>query len=177
MVLIKEDTIKKRHSNYYGINQITVADGNDGVFAGFIELAFHQTQNDVLVYEHAARHSADQKKKYLFFQLASRKTEVLNKLKIQRSEISILHAQEQSQNEHSFSRYLKEIESGPLIAIEDAFKFAIQRECRTLTLYKKLEKIMLLVSTKALFEYLVKSQYALMEFLSSQHSAAIAIKC
>ena len=176
MVLTKEGTLKKRHTTYYGINKVTVADGEDGIFSGFIELAFNRTQNDIFLYEHAARQTTEETKKILFFQLASRKTEVLNKLKIQRSGFSILHASEQSRNIYSLSRYLKEIESEPLLTIEDAFKFAIERECRTLTLYKKLEKIMVLVSTKALFKYLVNSQYALMEFLSSQHSAALVIQ-
>jgi rubrerythrin len=175
VMVMMEATKTKGHSQYFGINQVTVADGEDGIFSAFIELAFQHTQNDSMVYEYAALHSTNPTQKILFIQLACRKIEVLNKLKMQRSDSALLRSAQQSHNGYSLSWYLKEIESAPLITMEDSMKFAIQRECRTFALYKKLEKIMLYDSTKALFEYLVNSQYALMEYLSLKHSTEIAL--
>jgi hypothetical protein len=118
--------------------------------------------------------STRQELNILFIQLACRKDEILSKLKSYRSNFSILNSNKRSLNGHSPSNPIQEIESGQITTVENALRFAIQRECRTFELYKKLEKVMLFASTKALFDYLTKSQYALMEFLSLKHSAQIA---
>jgi hypothetical protein len=177
MVPIKENFIPSQHVRYNGITQVTVADGDDGIFSAFLEFAIKQTHNDSTIYENAAQQSNLNSQKILFIQLSCRKNEVASKLKMQRSDLSVMHSSEKTGNFNSHFPTLKEIESEELLTIEDALKFVIQRECRTFELYKKLDKIMLNDSTKALFEYLVNSQYAIMEFLSFQHSSAIAIRC
>jgi len=173
MVYVKEDSIPKKHVYYYGPTQITVADGEKGIFAAFIEFAVRHTINDMEIYENAARNASVQNQKILFIQLSCRKKEVLSKLKLQRANYSILYSTEKLRNNGSLSRFQKKTEDVLLISFEDALNFATQRECGTLEVYKKLEKIMQLSSTKTLFEYLVKSQNSFMDFLSSQRSVSI----
>lgn len=167
----------KRQLRYNGITQITVVDGEEGVFAAFLEFAIKHTQNDSALYEKAVRLSNQIEQKNLFLQLGYRKNEIVCKLKMQRSDQSIMHSSEKIIYKNPQDRNRMEIDSAPLLSIEDALNFALQRECRTIEQYQKLEKIMTHDSTKALFEFLVNSQYAVLEFLSPQLASSIAVRC
>ncbi|HEX7511194.1 MAG TPA: hypothetical protein VF335_07840, partial [Chitinivibrionales bacterium] len=147
-------------------------DGEKGIFAAFIEFAFRHTVNDLEAYENAAQNASERNQKILFIQLSCRKKEVFSKLKMQRADHSILHATVKSQNKGSSLRFQKKTENDILISLEDALNFATQRESGTLEVYKKLEKIMQFSSTKTLFEYLVKSQNSIIDFLYSQRSVS-----
>ena len=169
MVLTQKKPVQNSpHVQYNGILRASVSDGDSGIFSAFLQFGIHHSHNDCEVYENAARHAVDKDQKTLFVQLASRKREVINKLKSQQSDSSVLHYSERSQSGIFLSRFLKDIEPGPLTEMEDALNFVTQRERATLALYEKLEKTMRHSSTKALFDYLIRTQNECLEFLRLQ---------
>ena len=173
MVYVKEYPISKKHVQYCGPTQVTVADGEQGIFAAFVEFAVHRTISDWEVYENAGKNASSRNQKILFIQLSCRKKEVLSKLNVQRDDYSILRSTVKFRTNSPMVRFQEKIENDLFVTFEDALNFATQQACGTLDVYKKLEKIMQFSSTKALFEYLVKSQNSIIDFLNSQRSVSI----
>ena len=171
MVLATEKQVGNRHLYFNGITQVTVADGESGVLSAFVRFAVHHTHTDAMVYENAASQCANRLQKIFFVQLGSRKREIINKLKSQVSDSSFSQYVQKLQKGFSASNYLGQIVLGPDLALEEAIRFVEERERTTLAHYQKLEKIMLHKSTKALFDYLIGSQHAVLAFLDSYYQS------
>ena len=170
MVSMAEKSTLQRQVQYNGIIHALVADGEVGIFTAFLEFAIHHSHSDILIYENAVKRSLESAHKHFFNQLICRKRDVINKLKEQQSGSSRLHVSDNLRNGHSLKRFVKDTASDLLIDIGSTLRFALEKERMTLKQYEKLGKMMLLYSTKALFDYLMESQQNLISFLETQKS-------
>jgi hypothetical protein len=66
-MVLEKTAETKRAVQYYGINRVTVADGENGVFEAFLELAFNHTQKDIEIYEAVARQIDSPRAEYSFY--------------------------------------------------------------------------------------------------------------
>lgn len=170
-VLINDPATARRHLHYNGINHVTVGDNAAEVFKAYLNFALHHTINDAEVYDNAAANSRLSEQKKLFVQLACRKKEVIDKLKMHRSDSTFIYVAGWKQTGYSLAEHQKEVESVPPATMNGTLNFAYQREHRTLALYEKLGKTAHLSSVRVLFDYLLESQRHQILYLTTQCAA------
>ena len=166
MVSRVENSTLQHHVQYNGIIQALVADDEVAIFSGFLEFAVHHTLSDIKVYENAGSNAVNRDIKLFFIQLAGRKMDVSNKLKMQQSGSSARRLAEKLRNGQGLSRFVKETEADLFAGVGDAKGYARRKEGVTLGLYEKMRKKVQQYSTTALFEYLIESQRILIDFTS-----------
>jgi hypothetical protein len=169
VIVLKEAEKPIRSVRFRGVVEATVIDCEEGLFAALLEFAFHRTVNDAEVYENIATHSIPGERKLIFLQLVYHKRDVLNKLQMYRSEFFLGHSSERRTIKQSFSKD----DSQKTVEIPDtlieSMNFAIQKENRTIALYKKLNETMHHMATKTFFNYLIKTQLDCILFLTTQN--------
>jgi hypothetical protein len=168
-VLTKNFSTTKQYLYFSGINHVSADDGETGVYNAYLEFAFHHSANDAEVYNNASSDSRLSEQKNLFMQLAFRKKEIADKLKMYRSDSSF--AAERKQAGPSLAKHHQETASRTFTSMNDSLNFAFQRESRTLALYEKLAKTAIIPSIRKLFDYLLESQRNQILFLTTQCAA------
>ena len=179
MSLTKDLVKERRYLHVDGNNHTTtIADkAEDEVFKAYIEFAYYHTINDAVMYEKAVLISRLKEQKALFSQLSCRKRDVLNKLKVNRSNTAIALTLPQETGRSSSNSYQPDMDTITFFTLEDAFDFAYQREKNTLALYDKLQKTAHYPLSKTLFDYLKEIQFTTIEFLDAQLSIANGTSC
>jgi rubrerythrin len=171
-VFTKEALTTKWHFRFNGISSVADDDSETGVYNAYLEFAFHRTMHDAEAYEDAARNSRSGEQKNLFVQLACRKQEVSDTLKMYRSDSSFTNDTGKKQSVFIPSKQpQQQTDKGMFATMNDAINFAFQRENRTLELYEKMAKTAHLFSIRALFDYLLESQRHQMLYLTTQCAA------
>lgn len=173
MNLTKDIVKDRRYLRFNGSSYTAViADKDeDEIFKAYIEFAYYHTINDAEMYEKAVLICRLKEQKTLFSQLACRKREVLNKLKMNRTNFTIALTPPGEIGLGSLNRYLPDMDTIHFFTLEDAFDFAYRRENKTLGLYNKLQKTTHYSMSKLLFDYLIEAQSNLIQYLDAQLSA------
>jgi hypothetical protein len=171
MVIVKnEPALSNRHIHFRGLTEAFAIDCEEGLFAALLEIAYHHTVNDIEIYENEVINSNQHNQKSFFLQLIFRKKDVINRLKMYRSEFYLGHATIGEHRKRSSPKNpIKKSFPSPE-GVNEAFQFAFQRENRSLALFSKLKESMGHDSTKALFDYLISAQNDCILYLTTECS-------
>ncbi|MBN1129493.1 MAG: hypothetical protein JXA71_10930 [Chitinispirillaceae bacterium] len=161
-----ESQTSRQYVHFNGIHQATVPTSEGDILRAYIEFACHYTINDAEMYENAASLAPLGEQKQLFLQLACRKMVTLQQLKINRATPAVSYTPSKKTGNNSLSRYSMDLESTPLLTLEDAINLACWRENKTVLLYEKLSKPSSHKSITALFTFLIESQRENLKYLS-----------
>jgi hypothetical protein len=171
MVITKNPDFTAHHTQFNGINHVNVDDHEAGIYMAFLEFALHQTIKDERVYAIVASSTSLREQKALFVQLTCLKSAVIDKIKMNRSNAALYNATEKKRTGMMYVQILKEVQFDSMATIENAYRFALQREKKTLALYTKLAATIRLPSTETLIDYLIKSQCDHIRFLETWFEA------
>lgn len=150
--------LQKKQLHFSNFNRNTPPDNNIEVFNAYLEFAYHHTLNDAEIYENARTISRLPEQKNLFIQLACRKSDVADRLRLYMSDSAIAHFTKRTPAGHALVKKIKDTESFTFPTMDDAVTFASQRESRTTAFYKKLSKTANLAAVRAMFDFLLESQ-------------------
>jgi rubrerythrin len=167
MVALMETTAETRQLHLSGIHHAIIPADEEDILSAYVQYAFHHTNNDVEMYENAATLAPLIEQKQLFLQLACRKREILLKLKMSLP-VSSPMMKENSKKApgSSLTRYILDLDSTPLLTIEDAFNLAYWRENKTTLLYENLLSSLTHHSTRMLFDFLLAEQRDCIDFIT-----------
>jgi hypothetical protein len=166
-------TVKGNYPQSDGIHHATISDNEKGMFKAYFDFAWYHTINAAGMYENMVTFLKLRGQKILFSQLASRKKEVINELRMNRFGAPVPENSARCAGVSSFTSYLLDIELSPLMTLNDAFDFAYNKETNTLALYGELVKtVPSHVSIKVFFDYFIESQRNHILFLDSQLAIA-----
>jgi hypothetical protein len=173
MVALMESPAENRQLHFNGAHTATIPADEEDILSAYVQFAFHRTNNEVEMYENAATFAPLLEQKQLFVQLACKKREVLLKLKtnqpVSRSTINVFSKKAPGS---SLTRYILDLDSTPLLTIEDAFNLAYWRENKTALLYEKLAASVSHHSTRELFAFLLAAQRDCIDFITRRISQA-----
>lgn len=168
MVLTMEPESARQHLLFSGIHHSSATTSEDDIFRAYVEFACHRTDNDAAMYENAASLAPLYEQKHLFLQLAGRKRETLQKVRMTRSAGPFTLSSLKKAQGHSLAQYILDLETTPLLTAEDACNLATRRENKTLLLYEKLLSTATHASIRGLFEMLVASQREHIGYIATQ---------
>lgn len=160
--------VKKPRFHSNGFHRVTIIDNEDELSKAYFDFAYFHSRNAAEMYENAVAVLQLPEQKALFLQLACRKREVLNRLKMERSDTIVSGNSARKSGAGSFTKYLMDSELTPHTTLKESFDFAYGKETKTLTLYEKMSLAAYLQPTKVLFEYLIASQRSHILYLDSQ---------
>jgi hypothetical protein len=169
MILVKQGkdvSQSRKQVKFRGTTQATMVDCEEGLFAALLELVFHHTINAVEAYEKVMRSSVSGKTKTFFLHLILRKKAVLDQLQMYRSEFFMGHYPEGGRKHNTSSDQSAGSKPSRPLSPFESFDLAYQKEQRTLSIFLKLKETMRHESTKALFDFLIASQYDCNLYLS-----------
>jgi rubrerythrin len=167
MVALMETTAETRQLHLSGIHHAIIPADEEDILSAYVQYAFHHTNNDVEMYENAATLAPLIEQKQLFLQLACRKRVILLRLKINLPDSSsMLVANSRKTPGSSLTRYILDLDSTPLLTVEDAFNLAHWRENKTMLLYEKLLSSLTNQSTRVLFDFLLAEQRDCIDFIT-----------
>ena len=172
MILTREAMPTEQHVYFNGLRHATVGNGEEEILEAYLAFAYNLTLNNAEKYETAAANSGLDEQKTLFSQLACRKREVAHRLKINRSDAALLFEMEKKHPPFPQAVTAIDLEVDPLFTLNNVFDFAYRREYKTLAVYEKLAKAVLIPSVRILFDYLVESQMEHIRYLDSQVAVA-----
>ena len=150
------------------IHYVSIVNNEDELSKAYFNFAFFHSTNAAEMYENAVSVLSLPEQKSLFLQLACRKREVANKLKMERSDTVHFANSPRNNGMGSSIRYLMDPELTSRTTLKEAFDFAYTKETRTLVLYEKMSSAAHIRSTRVLFEYLLESQRGSLLYLDSQ---------
>lgn len=169
--LIESARIKHRIIySFDGIHYATVydSDNEEDLFKAYYDFAYNQTINAACIYESAMNVMQSRSQKILFLQLACRKRDVINKLRMNWPGALVPGNSARQAGVRSFTSYLPDVGLSPLSTLKETLDFAYDKETQTLARYEKLAKIVHRLPIKALFDLLIGSQLDNVLFLDFQ---------
>lgn len=173
MILTKESQNSKLYLHLNGSHHIMVPDGEEDIFRAYLELAYNHSINDAEMYENAESNSLVHDSKKIFSQMACRKRETAQLLKMNRSETSIPCSGSSNFGKGTLTRYVINSFTSLPVTLEGAYDFIAKREYKTLLLYKKILKSTTHSSINVLFDFLIESQHRHIAYVSAE----IPLKC
>jgi len=158
--------------SFDSIHNETVSDsGNEeDLFKAYFDFAYNHTINAGCLYESAMHVMQSRRQKNLFLQLAYRKRDVINKLRMNWPGALVPGNSARQAGVRSFTSYLPDVGLSPLSTLKETLDFAYDKETQTLARYEKLAQTAHRLPTKALFYLLMVSQLDNVLFLDFQMS-------
>lgn len=150
------------------IHYVSIVNNEDELSKAYFDFAFFHSSNAVEMYENAVSVLALPEQKSLFLQLACRKREVVNKLKMECSDTVHFANSPRNSGTGSSGKYRMDPELTTRTTLKEAFDFACTKETRTLALYEKMSSAAHIRLARVLFEYLLESQRGALLYLDSQ---------
>jgi rubrerythrin len=167
MIKTLEQKTANRQLRFNGIHHATISTDKEDILNAYVQFVYHHTNNDIEMYENMASHAPLIEQKQLFLQLACRKKEVLLKLKgnlpVSTAGITGRYGKKPAS---SLTRFILDLDSMPLLTVENAINFAYWRENKTLALYEKLQESAVRDSLRLLFDVLVASGREHIDFIT-----------
>jgi len=165
-------TRKSHNSNQYvhlnGTHRIMVPTDEEDIFRAYFELAYYHTVNDAEMYENAESIFLLHDSIKIFLQMACRKRETIQTLKMNRFEISIPYSRSNNIGKGMLTRYAINSLTTLLVTRENAYNFIAKREYKTLLLFKKILNSTTLSSITVLFDFLIESQREHIAFIAAE---------
>jgi hypothetical protein len=168
MIQTKEAVVNRRPMHYNGIHHAMTSNDQEDLFRAYQSFACHHTINDADMYENAASIASLSEQKKLFWGLSGCKRAVVRNLKRNGSDNSVSFTSPKNTNAGTLTRHIIDLDTTPLITLEDAINLAYWRETKTLLLYEKLLKAAGLPSIKTLFDYLMETQREHIAYITQQ---------
>jgi rubrerythrin len=151
-----------------GIHHVTIIDNEEELSKAYFDFAFYHSKNAAETYENAAVALKMPEQKSLFLQLAYRKRDVLNRLKMGRFAAIDFNKSAKASGAEAVVHSRSGADLTPHTTLKACFDFAYGKETRTLALYEKMSGAVHHHSIKTLFDYLIESQRGHIRFLDSQ---------
>jgi len=164
----EKNMIKSARFLSSGIHHVRVIHDEEELSKAYFDFAYFHSKNAAEMYENAAMVLQLPDQKSLFLQLACRKRDVLNTLRMDRADTIVNITSVRKSNMGSMAKYLMDTELSPRTTLKESFDFAYGKETKTLALYQKMAAAANLGSIKALFDFLIESQRGHIQYLDSQ---------
>lgn len=162
-------TATRPDARFFGIHPGMASAGGKEIYEAYFEFAFLHMAHDAALYQKVASTALIGEVKRMFFQLASGKKEILNKLRLNRPVAALLNYA--AQTEKSLvcdGRSIINTELSPEVTPIEAFAFAFRKENKTLATYKELEDTVHIPSIKLLVAYLRMAQMEQLRLLTTR---------
>lgn len=164
----RKNTVLTARFQPNGIHHVTIINKEEELSKAYFDFAYYHSKNAAETYENAAGILKLPEQKSLFLQLAYRKRDVLNRLKMGRFAAVDFDKSAKASGAGAVVHSRFGVELSPQTTVKACFDFAYGKETRTLALYEKMSRAVHHHSIKVLFDYLIESQRGHILYLDSQ---------